>query len=199
MKPEDDSAQLPALWASPAERLRREATAPEVVLYARRPGLGALPEGGSAVLGFAGLACFPIGILLWAVWWPAPTTWFGEVFAVGCTVLILGLALLVLILLIRPRGEALAQLAFVPFIRLVVTDRRVMWTLPWRRAPLFQIEASRVRGGLIGRHEPSRRGGWAPAAIVLWPGDPAGDEQGLVHFDRLPDAAGFVDALARLG
>ncbi len=52
-----------------------------------------------------------------------------------------------------------------------------------------------MRGGLLG--EPLTRG-WAPAAILLFPGDPAGDEQGVIHFDRLPDAARFVDALWKL-
>ncbi|MBU3078131.1 hypothetical protein [Sphingomonas quercus] len=192
MKAPGDS-RLPAVRATTAER-RYAVRTPEEVAYARRPGLGALPEGGGAVLGFAGLQLVPIGVLLWAIWWPAPRTTSGELFAIGCTVLIAVLALTVLWFLVRQRMEFIRQLFLIPFIRLTVTDRRVMWTLPWRAEPLLEIDGMRVRGGLLG--EPSPRG-WAPAAILLFPGDPAGDEHGMIHFDRLPDAARFVDALAR--
>lgn len=187
-------SQLPAVRETRGAP-RQPARVPEEIVYARRPGLGALPEGGGAMLGFAGLQLVPIVVLLWAIWWPAPRDLGGRLFAIGCTAVIVALALGVLWFLIRRRLHLVRQLFLIPFIRLTVTDRRVLWTLPWRAEPLMEIEGARVRGGMLG--ETSGRG-WAPAAILLFPDDPAGDEHGMIHFDRLPDAARFVDALARL-
>ena len=85
------------------------------------------------------------------------------------------------------RGIALA-----PFIRLTVTDRRILWTLPWAAEPLLEVGLLRVRGALLGEVDRRGRGN---AALVLMPGDPAADDHGYIHFDRLPDAAGFVRAL----
>ena len=192
MKAPRDS-RLPAVRDTHGEP-RHAARVPEEVVYARRPGLGALPEGGGAMLGFAGLQLVPIGVLLWAIWWPAPRDANGRLFAIGCTALILALALAVLWMLVRRRLHLVRQLFLIPFIQLTVTDRRVLWTLPWRAEPLMEIEGARVRGGMLGEASPR---GWAPVAILLFPGDPAADEHGMIHFDRLPDAALFVDALAR--
>ena len=38
----------------------------------------------------------------------------------------------------------------------------------------------------------------AALSILLIPGDYHGDADGYIHIDRLPDAAGFVEALRRL-
>jgi hypothetical protein len=169
---------------------------PETVLYRRRPGLRALPEGGGALIGFGALQLFPLLVLLWAVWWPTPVTVHGMVFAICFTVLIGLLSLGICYLLLRGRTATAHQLVFLPFIRLTVTTHRVSWTVPWRRVPMFEIESFRVRGGMLGNED---RRGWAPAAILLHPGDPVADEDGMIQFDRLPDAARFVEALTRLG
>ncbi len=88
MKAPRDS-RLPVVRATRAER-QHALRAPEQIAYARRPGLGALPEGGGMVAAFACLQLFPMCVLLWAVWWPAPRTTGGMVFAIGCTLLIGG-------------------------------------------------------------------------------------------------------------
>lgn len=188
MKPPPASS-LPAIVRQRAEPL------PETVRYTARPGLGALPEGGGAMLGFACLQTVPIVTFLWAVWWPWPTTPATMAFASLVTAAIALLSAFVFWMLFGRRPRQVRGLALAPFIRLTVTDRRVLWTLPWRRAPLFEIGARRVRGGLLGETNP--RGSGA-AALMLWPGDPAGDDHGLVHFDRLPQVGDFVDALAML-
>jgi hypothetical protein len=79
-----------------------------------------------------------------------------------------------------------------PFISLSVTDRRVLWTLPWMRQPLMEIGRERVLGGIVGLLDARGNG---PAAIVLVPGDPCADIDGNIHFDRLPNAEAFVAAL----
>lgn len=196
MKGQPDSS-LPIVSPPPPRAARFDPPrGVEEVLYRRRPGLGALPEGGGALLGFGGLQLFPIVVLLWAVWWPAPVTTRGLVFAICFTVLMAMLALGVCYLLLRGRAATAQQLVFLPFIHLTVTTHRVSWTVPWRRAPMFEIESFRVRGGMMGLADTR---GWASAAILLFPGDPVADEDGMIQFDRLPDAAGFVEALTRLG
>jgi hypothetical protein len=169
--------------------------ASEAIRYSARPGLAALPESLTTMLGFAGLGIFPVFVFLWAVWWPYPTTRGTWAFAIGMTAAIAALSLTVFWLLFGRRPAQIANWLLAPFMRITVTDRRVMWTLPWRRRPLYEIEAARVRGGLLGDADAS---GVGAAAIMLFPGDPAGDGHGLVHFDRLPQVASFVDALARL-
>ena len=173
----------------------RRLGAGEVVRYARTPGIAALPEGGAALFGFALLQIFPILILLWAIWWPWPQTPGTMAFALICTGSLAVLSLGVLWFVVRPRLMATARTLLIPFIRLTVTDRRVTWTLPWKARPLMEIEGDRVVGGLAG---PPDRRGWAPAAILLFPDDPAGDEDGMVRFDRIPDAARFVEAVRGL-
>ena len=51
-------------------------------------------------------------------------------------------------------------------------------------------------GGILGAVDRRGRGN---AAMMLVPGDPAADIDGNIHFDRLPDVAGFVAALGRIG
>ena len=189
MKPSPLPPSFPAIVRHRPEPL------PETVRYTARPGLGALPEGGGAMLGFACLQIFPIIVFLWAVWWPWPTTPTTMAFAVTVTVCIACLSGFVFWMLFGRRPRQVRGLALAPFIRLTVTDRRVLWTLPWRTAPLFEIGARRVRGGLLGEINPKGAGA---AALMLYPGDPAGDLHGYVHFDRLPQVAAFVDALGEM-
>ncbi|MBV9843336.1 MAG: hypothetical protein JOY99_17670 [Sphingomonadaceae bacterium] len=170
-------------------------TGPEAIRYTARPGLKALPESMTTMLGFGALGLFPVFVFLWAVWWPYPTTPTTWTFAIGATILIVGLSAAVFWLLFGRRPAQILNWLLAPFMRITVTDRRVLWTLPWRRRPLYEIAGERVRGGLLGDAD---RAGIGAAAIMLFPGDPAGDAHGLVHFDRLPDVAGFVDALVRL-
>lgn len=170
-------------------------TVPEAVRYTARPGLAALPESMTTMLGFAALGMFPIFVFLWAVWWPYPSTPTMWAFAIGMTLLIAGIGIAVFWSLFGRRPAQILNWLLAPFMRITVTSHRVLWTLPWRRRPLFEIAGARVRGGLLGEAD---RAGVGAAAIMLYPGDPAGDAQGLVHFDRLPDVAGFVDALVRL-
>ena len=168
---------------------------PEQVIYTARPGLKALPESLTTMSGFAALGGFPVFFFLWAVWWPYPTTLGTWTFAVVLTAPIAGLSVAVFWLLFGRKPGQVVNWLIAPFMRITVTDRRVMWTLPWRRRPLYEIEGERVRGGLLGDAEPTGEGA---AAIILHPDDPAGDRQGLVHFDRLPQVARFVDALVKL-
>lgn len=171
------------------------ATPRETVLYAARPGLGALPEGSGLWLAFALLQSLPATTFVWAMWWPAPLSAHEYARSIGGTALLLLVLVGVAWALLRRAGGSAIGVAIAPFIRLVVSDRRVLWHVPWRHDPLIQIEAGRVRGGLLGEVDRHGRGA---AAIVLEPGDYAGDGHGLVHFNRLPRAAEFVAALGRL-
>jgi hypothetical protein len=56
----------------------------------------------------------------------------------------------------------------------------------------MEIGARRIAGGILG---PTNRRGTGSAAMILYEGDPAADFDGNIHFDQLPDAAGFVAAL----
>jgi hypothetical protein len=147
------------------------------------------------MLGFAALGTFPVFFFLWAVWWPWPSTPGTWAFAVGVTIVIASLSGTVVWMLFGRRPAQVVNWLLAPFMRITVTDRRVLWTLPWLRRPLYEIEGSRVRGGVLGDAD---RNGEGAAAILLYPGDPAGDLQAMVHFDRLPRVAAFVDALVRL-
>ncbi len=183
---------LPPEPGLPAPYLRRLDPLPEQVRYVARPGVRALPSGALSVAAFAGLQAWTLTILLWAVWWPAPRSTGDWGFSLGVTAILAALVLGVLALLMRKYpGFALAVLR-APFIRLTVTDRRILWTVPWHRRPLMEVGRERVVGGIVGLVD---RRGAGPAAVMLVPGDPAADIDGNIHFDRLPDAAGFVEAL----
>jgi hypothetical protein len=185
----DGQATLPVLAGVAPRRLR---PAVEEVRYVARPGLGAMPSGTLAVLAFGSLQAWTLCILLWAIWWPAPQTPQLWAFALGGTGLLIALILLVAVLLLRRFPGFVTALLRAPFIRLTVTDRRVLWTLPWRRAPLMEIDRRRVTGGILGVVDRRGRGN---AAMMLVPGDPAADIDGNIHFDRLPQVMRFVDAL----
>ncbi len=164
----------------------------ESIRYAARPGLGALPAGTGTWFVFGALQLLPLITFLWAIWWPAPLSPREYAFSIGLTALIAALVVGVVWLLIRRAGASALGVAIAPFMRLTVSDRRVLWHVPWRRAPLIEIGAERVRGGLLGEVDARGRGA---AAIILHPGDYAADAHGLVHFHRLPRVAEFVDAL----
>ena len=175
--------------------VRRMHVMAEEVRYVARPGLRALPSGTLTVLVFISPQIFSAYFLLWAIWWPAPETAAAAAFAWGWTALMAALAIgIVAVLLRRNPGFALGVLR-APFIRLTVTDRRVIWSLPWAAVPLMEIEGGRVIGGVVGAVDRRGRGN---AAMLLVPGDPAADIDGNIHFDRLPDVARFVAALGRM-
>ena len=167
----------------------------ETVRYDARPGLGALPEGTALWFAFAALQVLPLTAFLWAIWWPAPISTQEYVFSITATAVIAGAAVAVAWLLVRRAGASAIGLVIAPFIRLTVSDRRVLWRVPWRRGPLIQIEGWRVRGGLLGEVDARGRGS---AAIVLQPGDWAGDAHGMIHFNRLPRVVDFVAAVGLL-
>jgi hypothetical protein len=163
----------------------------ETILYMARPGLNALPSGTLPVCAFAGLQVWTLTILLWAIWWPAPLGLADYVFSITTTSILLGLVLGVMWLLLRKYPGFVMAIARAPFISVTVTDRRVVWTLPWRNAPLMEIGRDRVLAGLLGETNDKGHGS---AALVLIPGDPSADIDGNIHFDRLPNVAGFVAA-----
>lgn len=167
----------------------------ETVRYVARPGLRALPAGTGVALSFAGAQLLLFTFFLWAIWWPLPTRTGGWIFSVTMTLGLVGLAAGMIWILLRGNLPLAIGIARSPFIRLTVTDRRVIWTLPWHSEPLMEIGCERIRGGVLGAVD-SR--GYGNAAILLIPGDYHGDADGYVHIDRLPDAAGFVEALRRL-
>lgn len=183
---------LPPEPGLPIPYVRRLDAMAERSAYVARPGIRALPSGALAVFAFASLQAWTLTILLWAIWWPAPRSQGDWTFSLTATGILVGLVLGVIVLLLRKYpGFALAVLR-APFIRLTVTDRRIVWSLPWSRAPLMEIGRERVLGGILG---PLDRKGNGSAAVVLVPGDPCADIDGNIHFDRLPDAAAFVAAL----
>jgi len=116
-------------------------------------------------------------------------------FSISLTIGLIVLAAGMIWVMVRGNLPLAIGVARAPFIRLTVTDRRVIWSLPWHREPLMEIGCERIRGGVLGAVDGR---GWGNAAILLVPGDYAGDADGFVHVDRLPDAAGFVEALRRL-
>lgn len=187
-----DDALLPALRMKQARRLDGQ---PERIAYVARPGLRALPSGTLVILGFASPQLLSVIFLFWAIWWPAPVTPGALRFALAGTALIGGLSLLVFWLLLRHNLALAAGILRAPFTSVTVTDRRVLWTVPWSREPVMEIGARRIAGGILG---PTDRRGMGSAAMVLRDGDPAADFDGNIHFDRLPDAAGFVAALGEL-
>jgi len=187
-----DDALLPALRMKQARRLDGQ---PERIAYVARPGLHALPSGTLVILGFASPQLLSVIFLFWAIWWPAPATPSALRFALAGTALLGGLSLLVFWLLLRHNLALAAGILRAPFTRVTVTDRRVLWTVPWSREPVMEISARRISGGILG---PTDRRGMGSAAMILRDGDPAADFDGNIHFDRLPDAAGFVAALREL-
>lgn len=186
---------LPAEPGLPAPYVRRLNPRSEEVRYVARPGVRALPSGALAVGAFAALQAWTLTILLWAVWWPSPRSHGDWIFSLTATGVLLGLVAGVIGLLLRKYPGFVLAVLRSPFIRLTVTDRRILWSLPWTRAPLMEIGRERILGGILGLVDPKGAG---PAAVMLVPGDPAADIDGNIHFDRLPDAASFVAAL-RLG
>lgn len=183
---------LPAL---PMKRARILDHQPERIAYVARPGLRALPSGTLVVLGFASPQLLSVIFLFWAIWWPAPANPAALHFALAGTALLGGLSLFVFWLLLRRNLALAAGILRAPFTRLTVTDRRVLWTVPWSRSPVMEIAARRIAGGILGQTD---RRGMGSAAMILHDGDPAADFDGNIHFDRLPDAAGFVAALDQL-
>lgn len=183
---------LPPEPGLPAPYLRRLDRVAETVRYVARPGLRALPSGSFAVLVFVGLQSWTLTVLLWAIWWPWPIGRADWAFTLGCTAVLAGLVAGVVGLLLRRNPGFALAVARAPFIRLTVTDRRILWTVPWARAPLLEIGRERILGGILGTLD--ARGAGA-AALVLVPGDPAADIDGNIHFDRLPDVRSFLAAL----
>ena len=179
-------AQLPALY------IRRIDRVSETRRYIARPGLRAMPSGTGAAMVIVGLQSFGLISLLCLIWWPFPRSVSDYAMAIGCSsVLALMIVGMIVVLLRRNPGFLLAILR-APFISIEVTDRRVLWTLPWMRGPLMEIGHERVIGGILGDLDAYGNG---PAALVLVPGDPCADIDGNIHFDRLPNAAAFVAAL----
>ena len=183
---------LPPEPGLPVPYVRRANPVAERVGYVARPGIRALPSGALAVFAFAGLQAWTLTILLWAIWWPAPRSTGDWAFSLGVSAILLGLVAGVILLLLRKNPGFLLGVLRAPFIRLTVTDRRIVWSLPWARRPLMEIGRERILGGILGAMD---RRGAGPAAVMLVPGDPAADIDGNIHFDRLPNAAGFVAAL----
>ncbi|MDB5683251.1 MAG: hypothetical protein JWM75_949 [Sphingomonas bacterium] len=186
----DAPDQLPILHA------RRMDFIAEEVRYVARPGLLALPSGTWTVLLFITPQIFSALFLLWAIWWPEPATMRSYLFAWAWTAVLMLLAIGVVVILLRRNPGFAMGVIRAPFIRLTVTDRRVIWSLPWAAAPLMEIDRRRVTGGILGSVDRRGRGN---AAMMLVPGDPAADVDGNIHFDRLPNVTAFVAALARMG
>ena len=174
--------------------MRRIDPIPERPLYIARPGLRAMPSGSLIMAGCFMLQLWTLSFLIWAMWWPAPQTPKLLAFAIGGTVTMALLVLLVAVLLMRRFPGFVLGVARAPFIRLTVTDRRVVWSLPWHRYPLMEIGRERILGGRLGTVDGRGRGN---AAMILIHGDPAADVDGNIHFDHLPDVEQFVAALAR--
>lgn len=166
----------------------------EETYYLARPGIRAIPAGAGTVTAFVGLQAFTLIGFLFAIWWPQPTSTGDYVFSISCTAVLAALVLLVIWLLMRRYPGFVLAVLRSPFISLKVTDRRLLWTLPWMKEPLMEIGRERVLGGILGILDHRGNG---PAAVMLVPGDPCADIDGNVHFDRLPDAAAFVAALQR--
>ena len=179
-------AQLPILYVRRLDRIA------EQTRYVARPGLRALPSGSLTVGAFVGMQLTSLVILLWAVWWPAPSSRGDWTFCIGISaVMFLAVVIVTALLIHRHPGFLLAVLR-APFIRLTVTDRRIVWSLPWDRAPLMEIGRERVLGGILGSLD---RWGAGSAAVMLVPGDPSADIDGALHFDRLPKVERFLEAL----
>jgi hypothetical protein len=178
----------------PVPYIRRLDPIAERTFYVARPGIRAIPSGAGTVVVFVGLQSFTLIGFLWAIWWPAPSSTSDYAFSIGASSVLGLLVIAVFALLMRRFPGFLLAVLRSPFISVSVTDRRVLWTLPWMRAPLMEIGRERVLGGIIGLLD---RKGNGSAALILVPGDPCADIDGNIHFDRLPNAAAFVAALDR--
>ena len=181
--------------ALPAKAKRHEASIRETTLYVARPGIGALPDGTGLAVAFAIPQTLMCCAFLWIIWWPGPVTEREWAFDIAMTFLLCVLGGGLFWRIARGNGHIAAGIARASFVRLTVTDRRVVWTVPWSRRPLMELDSSRIRGGILGDADWRGRG---TAAIMLEPGDPAGDFENRIHLDRLPDVAGFVAALGRI-
>jgi hypothetical protein len=166
----------------------------ERTFYVARPGIRAIPSGAGTVTAFVGFQAFTLIGFLWAIWWPPPFSAGEYGFSISATAVLAALVLLVFWVLMRRNPGFVRAVLRSPFISLKVTDRRLLWTLPWTRKPLMEIGRERVIGSILGALD--RRGN-GPAAVILVPGDPCADIDGNIHFDRLPDAAAFVASLQR--
>lgn len=167
---------------------------PERTLYTARPGVRALPSGAGSVAFFVGLQCFTLLGFLHAIWWPAPIAPRDWEFAIGATSVLALLIMAIFWLIVRRFPGFMLAVLRSPFISISVTDRRLLWTLPWMKGPLMEIGRERVMGALTGVLD---RKGNGSVAVILIAGDPCADIDGNIHFDRLPDAASFVSALIR--
>nr|WP_167074313.1 hypothetical protein [Sphingomonas vulcanisoli] len=172
--------------------MRRSDHLAEETRYVARPGIRAVPAGSATVLTFILLQGWTLTILLWAIWWPYPQSRSDWLFSLGVTGVLFALVVLVAWLLIRRYPGFLTAVMRAPFIQLTVTDRRILWTLPWMRLPLMEICRDRVMGGVLGQVDAK---GFGNAALILVPDDPSADVDGNIHFDRLPNAEAFVAAL----
>jgi hypothetical protein len=167
----------------------------ERVRYVAQPGLRALPAGSGVAIGFAVPQIVVMAFFLWVLWSPEAATGRNIAFSLSMTVGLFAVGGIVVWLLLRQNSGLLSGILRAPFVRITVTDRRVLWTVPWTPEPLMEIESRRIQGGVLGEVDARGRGN---AMILLVPGDPAGGFGGHVYFDRLPDAAGFVAALQHL-
>ena len=172
--------------------IRRLDQVPERVLYVARAGLGAIPSGFGTILVFMSPQILSLGFVLWAIWWPYPGTSNAFDWAITWTGVLAAMVVLVATLLIRRNRGFVTAVMRAPFIRITVTDRRIVWTVPWDRRPLMDIGRARVLGAVVGQVDRRGRGN---AAMELVPGDPCADIDGHIHFDRLPHADRFVAAL----
>lgn len=172
---------------------RRLEPQPETTLYVARAGLGALPSGFLTVLVFMMPQILSLGFVLWAIWWPYPEATPEYDRALLWTAVMTGTIIAVATLLARRHRGFILAVVRAPFIRITLTDRRLLWTLPWSAEPLLEIDRRRMVRGVLGSVDRRGRGN---AAIELLPGDPAADVDGHIHFDRLPAALAFVTALS---
>ena len=185
---------VPSSANLPVPFFRRLDVIPERTLYTARPGILAVPSGAGSVVFFIGLQCLTLIGFLYAIWWPAPSGPHDWEFAISATSILAALIIANFWLMLRRFPGFLLAVLRSPFISISVTDRRLLWTLPWMKGPLMEIGRDRITGALTGALD---RKGNGPAAVILIPGDPCADFDGNIHFDRLPDAAAFVSALTR--
>ncbi|MDO6416615.1 hypothetical protein Q4F19_19685 [Sphingomonas sp. BIUV-7] len=184
MHEQDAPIRLPAL--------RRAEQRPERILYVARAGFGALPSGSGTILVFMMPQLLSLGFLVWAIWWPYPASMHAFVRAILCSIVLAGAVVTVAAMLIRRNRGFISAVVQAPFISITVTDRRMLWTVPWEKQPLIEIGRRRMLRGVLGSVDRRGRGN---AAVELVAGDPAADIDGHIHFDRLPQVARFVGAI----
>ncbi|PZU11607.1 hypothetical protein [Sphingomonas sp.] len=184
MDEQDATISLPAL--------RRVDQRPERILYVARAGLGALPSGSGTILIFMMPQILSLGFLVWAIWWPYPASAHAFARAILCSIVLAGAVAAVATLLIRRNRGFITAVIRAPFTSITVTDRRMLWTVPWDNQPLMEIRRGRMLRGVLGTVDRKGRGN---AAVQLVAGDPAADIDGHIHFDRLPEVVRFVSAV----